>query len=105
MPDRIMYVQLKTGYGTDQGPAWIGWVRFSKTWQTAYFQDRTMRRAQGADANFYDVDTNEELWVSGSKRDRTDARYGPGRPTIEEGARGPYEAFLAGAALPGRERG
>ncbi len=105
MPNRIMYVQLKTGYDTDQGPAWIGWVKFSKTWRTAYFQGRTLRRVQGGDANFYDVDTDEEYWVSGPKRDRTDARYGAGRPTIEDDARAAYEAFLAGAALPGREQG
>jgi rhodanese-related sulfurtransferase len=72
MSDRIMYVQLKTGYNTDQGPAWIGWVKFSKSWQTAYFQGRTLRRAQGVSANFYDVETAEEFWVSGPKRDRTD---------------------------------
>jgi hypothetical protein len=105
MPGRIMYVQLKTGYDTDRRPAWIGWVRFSKTWRTAYFRGRTLRRAQGASANFFDVEPDEKFWVSGPKRDRTDARYGVGRPTIEDDARGPYEAFLAGSALPGREHG
>jgi hypothetical protein len=40
----IMYVQLKTGYDTDRGPSWIAWVRFSKTWNTAYIHGRTLRR-------------------------------------------------------------
>ena len=79
MAQRIMYVQLKTGYGTDQGPSWIARVHFSKTWQTAYLHGRTLRRGPGmGGANFYDVDTDEEFWVSGPKRDRTD---GPGTAT------------------------
>jgi hypothetical protein len=31
MPERIMYVQLKTGYDTDRGPAWITRLRFFKS--------------------------------------------------------------------------
>jgi hypothetical protein len=106
MARRIMYVQLKTGYDIDRGPAWIGWVRFSKTWRTAYFHGRTLRRWPGLfDANFYDVDTDEEFWLSGPKRDRTDGRYSGQLPEIDEDAREPYEKFLRGALLPGRERG
>jgi hypothetical protein len=110
MNDRVMYVQLKTGYNTDAGPSWIGWVRFTKSWRTAYFQARTLRRVTGTahanfDSNFYDVETHEEFWVSGPKRDRTDGRYGHQRPIVEEEARAAYEAFLAGASLPGRDAG
>ncbi|NLU71834.1 hypothetical protein HCC61_03895 [Streptomyces sp. HNM0575] len=106
MPRRIMYVQLKTGHDTDQGPSWIGWIRFSKTWKTAYFRGRTLRRGPGmSDANFQDVDTGEEFWVSGPKRDRTDGRYGRTEPEIDADAREAYEAFLLGSPLPGRERG
>jgi hypothetical protein len=106
MARRIMYVQLKTGYDIDRGPSWVGWVRFSKTWKTAYFHGRTLRRWPGmSDANFYDVETEEEFWVSGPKRDRTDGRYGPDPPDIDDDARRPYEHFLRGGPLPGRERG
>lgn len=110
MPDRIMYVQLKSGYDTDLGPSWIGWVRFSKTWRSATFQGRTLRRVTGTayanfDANFYDVDSGEEFWVSGPKRDQTDGRYGHQQPVVAADAREQYESFLAGSALPGRERG
>ncbi|MET7286948.1 hypothetical protein [Streptomyces sp. NPDC005573] len=103
-----MFVQLKTGYDTDRGPSWIGWVEFSKTWKTAYFQDRTLRRATGLglfDANFYDVDTDESFWISGPKRDRRDTRYVPAAPTVEEDAADAYRAFLQGAPLPGRGNG
>ncbi|MFG2493385.1 hypothetical protein ACGFSD_20375 [Streptomyces caniferus] len=106
MPRRITFVQLKTGYDTDRGPSWIGWVNFSKTWSTAYFHGRTLRRGEGMfDANFYDVETGEEFWVSGPKRDRTDTRYGPSDPEIESDAADAYRAFLDGAPLPGRENG
>ncbi|MHA7287725.1 hypothetical protein ACX80I_15745 [Arthrobacter sp. MDT3-44] len=110
MNERVMYVQLKTGHGTDKGPSWISRVRFSKTWRTAYFQGRTLHRVTGTsranfDSNFYDVDSGDEYWLSGPKRDRTDGRYSSQQPTVVEDAREAYEAFLNGAPLPGRENG
>ncbi|WP_410636877.1 hypothetical protein [Amycolatopsis sp. lyj-346] len=106
MARRIMYLQLKTGFDTDRGPSWIAWVRFSPTWKTAYVHDRTLRRWPGMfDANFFDVDTGEEFWLSGPKRDRTDGRYSRAAPAVDDDARGPYEAFLRGEPLPGRDRG
>jgi len=100
-----MFVQLKTGFDIDRGPSWIGWVDFNRTWQTARFHDRELRRGRAFDSNFFDVETGEEYWLSGPKRDRTDLRYGPGQPEVESDALAAYEAFLAGAPLPGRENG
>jgi len=105
MAERIMYVQLKTGHNTDTGPAWISRVRFSKSWQTAYFKGRTLQRWRSFDGNFVDVDTDEEFWLSGPKRDRSDARYGRGLPEVDPDVADEYQAFLDGAALPGRENG
>lgn len=110
MPDRIMFIQLKSGHNTDEGPSWITRLRFTKSWRTAHFRGRTLRRVTGtafdnSAANFYDVESGEEYWVSGPKRDRTDTRYGHGKPIVEDDVRSEYEAFLQGAALPGRERG
>jgi hypothetical protein len=102
---RLMFVQLKTGYDIDRGPSWICWVDFNKSWNTARFLGKELRRFQSFDANFYDVDTREDYWLSGPKRDRTDLRYGPGSPSIDEDAREAYDAFLSGAPLPGREQG
>ena len=34
----LMYIELKTGY-SDDGPAWIGYVKTSKTKKTIYFND------------------------------------------------------------------
>ncbi len=62
-----MFVQLKTGHNTDKGPAWISVVSFNRTWKTARWHDRTLRRCPGlVDANFYDVETDEEYWISGA---------------------------------------
>jgi len=103
--DRVMFVQLKTGHNTDNGPCWISVVRFNRSWNTAYWHGKTLRRWPGMfDANFYDIDTKEECWVSGPHRDRADTRYSRINPVVDDDAREAYQAFLAGAALPGRER-
>ncbi|TXL61478.1 hypothetical protein [Aeromicrobium terrae] len=105
MARRIMFVQQKTGYDTDAGPSFIGWVEFNRSWKTARVHGRVLHKFAGFDSNFYDHETGDEFWLSGPKRDRTDTRYGPRNTTVDEDAREAYEAFLAGAPLPGRERG
>lgn len=62
-----------------------------KTWNTAYFHSRTLRRGKGMwDANFFDVETEEAFWISGPKRDQTDGRYSGVLPQIDEDAREAY---------------
>lgn len=106
MAARVLFVQLKTGHDTDLGPCWISLVQFNRSWKTAYWHGRTLRRWPGMfDANFYDIEGSEEYWLSGPHRDRGDTRYSSTSPTIDDEARDAYEAFLAGAPLPGREHG
>lgn len=101
-----MFVQLKTGHGIDKGPCWISMVRFNRSWRTAYWHGRTLRRRPGmSDANFYDLTTGELYWVSGPHRDRADTRYSNVTPTVDDDARDVYGAFLSGAAAPGRKQG
>jgi hypothetical protein len=101
-----MFVQLKTGYDTDMGPAWISNVRFSNKWKRANWQGRTLQRRQGGEqGNFIDIETGEMFWVSGPHRDQRDTRYSNVEPEISEDVRESYEAFLQGAPLPGRENG
>ena len=100
-----MFVQLKTGYDTDLGPAWISWVRFSNKWKRATWQGRTLQRRQGNSANFIDRETGEYFWISGPHRDQRDTRYSNVKPKISEDVRELYEAFLGGAPLPVRENG
>lgn len=105
MARRLMFVQLKTGYDTDRGPAWIGWVDFNRSWKTAKFHGRELGRVQSVDGNFRDLDSGEDFWISGPKRDQTDARYSSAPPTVDDDAAAVYASFLAGGSLPGRERG
>jgi len=76
-----MYVELKTGF-SDNGPAWIGKVRFSKTGRTAYYRGRNLRRIRGVSGNYLDMQTGQEYWISGVKRDGTD-RHWAGAGTVE----------------------
>lgn len=105
MARRIMFVQLKTGFDVDRGPSWICWVNFGRSWNTARVHGRELRRLQGIAGNFIDVETGEEFWLSGPKRDGSDTRYGPATTVVDDDAIADYRAFLAGAPLPGRERG
>lgn len=101
-----MFVQLKTGHNTDQGPAWVSVVSFNRSWKTARWRGRTLHRCRGLfDANFQDVKTGESYWISGPHRDGQDTRYSSIRPTIDDEAQDAYAAFLKGMPLPGRERG
>ena len=60
-----MYVELKSGHG-DSGPAWIGWVKFSKTGRTVYTRGLELQRMRGGgiSGNHMHVETGDEYWVS-----------------------------------------
>ena len=47
----LMYIELKTGY-SDDGPAWIGYVRTSKTKKTIYFNDHAFQKYNGGYSNY-----------------------------------------------------
>jgi hypothetical protein len=64
MAERVMFVLLKTGRNTDKGPCWISIVRFNKSWKTADWQGNTLARWPGNDANFYDVDSDDEYFAA-----------------------------------------
>lgn len=91
-----MYVELKSGY-SDNGPAWIGRVRFSKTGQTVYYRGKSLRRISGGgiSANHRDVETGEQYRVSGVKRNGEDRHWaGSGRVEVDEDAREEYERLV-----------
>lgn len=89
--DRLMYVELKSGW-SDDGPAWIGYVRMSKSGKTVYFNDRALQRCRGAQGNYFDVESGEEYWVSGVKKHSSNRHpAGRGKVTIDSRA---VEEFL-----------
>ena len=71
-----MYIELKTGY-SDNGPAWIGKVEFSKSGQTVYFNNKALKKMKTptGGGNHYDIETHEDYWVSGVKKNGQDRHW------------------------------
>ena len=73
------------------GPARIGRVAFSKTRRTLSYRGRTFQRTKGFKANYVDVATGEEFWISGPRRDGSDRLYGERVPVeIDDDCRAEY---------------
>ncbi|MEM8615891.1 MAG: hypothetical protein AAGF20_03045, partial [Pseudomonadota bacterium] len=94
--ERIMYIELKSGYG-DSGPAWIEKVRFSKSKRSVHFRGRELLNIGGSGiaGNHIDVETGEEYWVSGVKKDRCDRHWaGSGPVQIDPAIKDEYERLI-----------
>src|SRR6266576_2500903 len=88
---RIMYIECKAGGLT--GMARIGRVTFSQTGRALYYRRQKFQSLKGAGfkSNFYNVNTGEDYWISGPKRDGGDALYGGSTPIkIDEDVREEY---------------
>jgi hypothetical protein len=72
---RIMYVERKAGELS--GPARIGRVTRSKSGSSLYYQGLRFEtlRGGGFKANYVETESGDEYWISGCKRDGTDALY------------------------------
>ena len=89
MKPRIMYIECKSD-GLS-GPARIGRVTFSQTGKTIYYRGRKFQSldGRGFKANYFDIETGEQYWISGCKGDGTDHLYG-GSTHIDEDVRDEY---------------
>ena len=88
---RIMYIESKAD-GLD-GPARIGRVTFSKTGATIYYGGKEFRslKGRGFKANYYEVESGDEYWISGPRRDGDDRLYGGGRDVeVDEDVKDEY---------------
>jgi hypothetical protein len=90
-PPRIMYIEGKGGgfvdfgnYGGEiskggglHGAARIGQVTFSRTGATLHYGGKSFRSLKGSGfkANYFCVETGEQYWISGPRRDGTDRLY------------------------------
>ena len=97
---RVMYIENKSAQPQGQkgvaGPARIGRVTFSKTGKSLYYRGKTFQslKGNGFKANYYDVDSGEQYWISGPKKNGADGLYGP-RPTpIDEDVREEYWTLI-----------
>ncbi|NLB61487.1 MAG: mannose-1-phosphate guanylyltransferase [Clostridiales bacterium] len=84
MPYEIKYIELKTGYN-DNGPAWIGYVKTSKTGTTIYFNDHAFQKWNCGNGNYIDVEkTDQVYWISGVKKNGQDRHWaGNGKIIID----------------------
>ena len=90
-----MYIEDKSS-GLD-GPGRIGRVRFSKTGKSIYYGGRTFQslKGRGYKANYCDVETGDEFWISGCKKRGGDRLYG-GSVDIDEDVREEYWVTIRG---------
>lgn len=81
-----MYIENKADLH-GRGDAWIGKVEFSKTRQTVYFNNQAFKKMEtgGSSGNYYDLETGNEFWISGVKKNGQDRHWsGGGKVNIDE---------------------
>ena len=96
MKREIRYIELKSGF-SDDGPAWIAEVTYSKSGQTVYFNDMALKKRKTPGVwggNHYDIETGEEYWVSGVKKKGEDRHWaGGGRILVDKDIVDEYLTF------------
>ena len=88
---RITYVENKSE-GLS-GPARIGRANFSKTGKTLSYRGKKLQSLKGAGfkSNYYDLESGDEYWVFGPKKNGEDRFYNEGVPVkIDDDAREEY---------------
>lgn len=96
----FMYIELKTGY-SDDGPAWIGYVKTSKSKKTIYFNGHAFQKAVGIDGNYIDIENGDEYWISGVKKKGSNRHWaGNGTIMIDQRAVEEYLALIGEKELP-----
>src|SRR5262245_54459008 len=72
---RVMWIEYK-GDGL-AGPARIGWVHVKQKGKRLDYRGQSFRTldGRGFKANYYDVATGDEYWISGCRKDGRDALY------------------------------
>lgn len=100
MINNLMYIELKTGY-SDDGPAWIGYVKTSKTKKTIYFNDHAFQKSIGSYSNYIDIENGDEYWISGLKKNESNRHWaGHGKIMIDRRAVSEYLELIGEKVLP-----
>lgn len=100
MKNDLMYIENKSS--GHSGEAWIGAVELSKSGQTVYFNNQAFKKLKttGISGNHFDIETGEEYWISGVKRDGQDRhKFGGGKVMIDEKAVEKYLDFIKAEKL------
>lgn len=100
MINNLMYIELKTGY-SDDGPAWIGYVRTSKSKKTVYFNGCAFQKKIGNYSNYIDIENGDEYWISGIKKAESNRHWaGHGKIKIDRRAVTEYLSLIGEEKLP-----
>ncbi len=96
---RIMYIESKSG--TLTRPARVGRVTFSKTGKSLSYRGRTFQslRGRGFKGNYFDVETAEEFWTSGLRKDGEDRLYADSKHDLLVWAHAEFGADFASMRL------
>jgi len=85
MKSKILYIENKSeGHS---GSAWIGLAELSKSGQTVYFDNKALKKLKtaGISGNHFDIETGQEYWVSGIKKNGEDRhKYGGGKIMLDK---------------------
>jgi hypothetical protein len=83
MRSRIMYIESKTE-GLS-GPARIGRVTFNKTGRTLHYRAKSFQSLKGSrfKANYREIESRDQYWISGPRRDGIDRLYGKSALVVE----------------------
>jgi hypothetical protein len=96
MRTEIRYVENK-----ESGEAWIGYCQFSKSGLSVYFNNKVLKRGQGISGNHFDIETGEEYWVSGVKKNGADRHWAePGPVSLDRTAVDDYLKTIGLSSLP-----
>ena len=82
MKPQIKYIELKSGY-SDDGPAWIGKVEFSKSGKSVYFNDHAFKG--NGHGGCTDIESGKIYWITGIKKDGQNRHWaGTGKIMIDK---------------------
>ena len=102
MRTEIKYIELKSGF-SDNGNAWIGLVSFSKSGKTIYFDGKAFQslNGMGISGNYFDLESGDEYWISGVKKDMSDRhKFGGGKIFVEKRILSDYLKIIGKSELP-----
>ncbi len=96
----LMYIELKTGYH-DDGPAWIGYVKTSKSYKTIYFNNHAFQKFNSGSGNYEDIENGDEYWISGIKKNDSNRHWsGHGKIMVDKRAVNELTEIKGLTALP-----
>jgi hypothetical protein len=97
MKSRIMYIENK-----ETGEAKIGRVTFSKTGKTIYYSGSSFlsSKGHGVSGNYFDLESGEEYWISGCKKNGKDAHWAePANVSIDDDVKKEYWVKIRGKEI------